>query len=295
MRPSAEAPDLLRRFTPTPFIADLNAMGRAIRLESNGVAVLEQTRRHFRGYDEPAAEHPDFAWRIISETGCATESGWPEMTAFSQDGLSYASIGNSGFLAVDTNQREAVAFLPEELVKDTPGFARPFLAMLFSLTSTAIGLTAVQAASVARGGAGLLVFGPPKSGKLMAGYLASHFGFDLHAHEMVFLEASSGGLRAWADFWNPGQPTAHPFVTPAACVFIERKGRGAHRLSPLQTGEFQKRLHEYSRLWEGASSQLLESTAWNLLRSLPAFQLSYSGDPSIPARLFQSLIDDHAG
>ncbi|MGH9436976.1 MAG: hypothetical protein ACRD22_03550 [Terriglobia bacterium] len=299
-------------------------MGRVLHLETNSLAVLEQIRHYLDGYHRSPSERPHFAWRIICEDGSASEPTWPEMTAFSEEGLSYAGVGHRGFLAVDRQEREAVGFLPEELARNTSGFGRPFLATLFSLTSRAMELTAIRAASVARGGAGLLIFGPSNSGKTVSSFLASRLGLEFHADQAVFLEANTDGLRAWGEFWPtlfyegaeaflPELPaitkrfhcqgrtcfhleklapaTGSRSVSPVACVFLERHNSGRHRLIPLQSDEFRKCLHEHGRLWDDASSQCERSTAWNLLGSLPAYHLSYGGDPSIPARLFQRLIE----
>jgi hypothetical protein len=327
MPPDKRAPDLLRRFTPTPLLADLSVMGRLIHVETNSPSVFEQITHHLRLYANSRSERPDFGWRIVSEGGSAADPEWPELTAFSHDGLSYAGIGHHGFLAVDSRQREAVAFLPEGLVSDRSGFARPFLAMLFSLTLRAIGLTGIAAACVARGKVGLLIFGSSKSGKTVASYLAGQFGLQFHADQPVFLEASADGLRAWGDFWpavfyedaeavlpdvaaiaqqfryqgrtyfymhKPSQVTAARSVAPAACVFLERNGNGTPRRTPLQSEEFQKRLQGYSRIGDRVSSQLEQSAVWNLLCSLPAFHISYGSDPGVLAGLFQSLIDGRA-
>jgi hypothetical protein len=317
------SPDLLRRFTPTPFRGSLNVMGRLIHVETNSLAVLKQIGSHLGEYSGSPPKRPNFAWRIVSEESSPNELGWPEMVAFSRDGLSYAGIGPRGFLAVDSLEREAVAFLPEELANDRFGFSHAFLAMLFSLTSEALGLTAIRAACVARGKTGLLIFGPSKSGKTVNCYRARHLGLEFHADEVVFLEVRMPSLRAWGEFWPalfyedaqlilPELPTiARPFryrartyfslekpgprgtprsVTPAACIFLEKREGEVQSLTRLPADAFRQRLRECSRLWAGASVQLEDSMVGKLLCRLPAFHLAYGSDPSVPSRVFRALI-----
>lgn len=319
----SRAPDLLRRFTPTPFIAHLNVMGRVIRLETNSLAVLEQAGRLLGGSDGSRSERRDFIWRIVAENG-TDDHEWPEMTAFSQDGLSFASIGQHGFLAVDAKQREGVAFVAEELAKDT--FVHTFLAMLFTLSSPSMGLSPIWAACVAEGEAGLLLFSPPRTGRTVSAYLADSFDLHFHADQLVFLEAASEGLLAWGDpclarFYQDAQSilpefnaVARPFdcggqthlylekprqanaplcVRPAACVFLERQDKHGHRLTRLGEDDFRWRINEYRRFSDSQSLQFDRFDAWNLLCRLPAFHLAHGSDPRIPARLFRDLIEGH--
>src|SRR5437588_6722179 len=72
---------------------------------------------------------------------------------------------------------------------------------MFYLTAPMLGLLPVSAACVAKGKKGLLVFGPPNSGKTTSSYSAKKLGLDFHADQSVFLELDSGAVRAWGDFW----------------------------------------------------------------------------------------------
>jgi hypothetical protein len=142
------APDLLRRFTPTPLAAELHVMGLAIRLESNSEVILEQTCRALNGRGAAKSARPEFLWRLVSDAVPELRPPWPELTVFTDEGLSFANVGQGGFLAVDLESREAVGFLAEELTKDEPGFTWRFLATLFSLTAPAFGLTPEEAAAL---------------------------------------------------------------------------------------------------------------------------------------------------
>jgi hypothetical protein len=138
MRVGRTGPDILRRFTATPFTADLRLMGRTIRLESNSVTVIEQARRAIG--DSYAGSAAQFLWRVISEPDANPTPPWPEPYVFSGDHLRLASLGRRGFIAVDLAAGLAVGFLPEALAKDDVGFRNLFLAPLVSMTAEALGL-----------------------------------------------------------------------------------------------------------------------------------------------------------
>lgn len=327
MPSQSRAPDLLRRFTPTPFEAHLNVMGRVMRVETNSLAVLEQARRLLGDSNGSRPERTNFTLRIVAESG-TDNSTWPEMTAFSQDGLSFASIGQHGFLAVDAKRREAVAFVAEELAKDALGFGRPFLAMFFTLSALPMGLSPIAAACVAEGETGLLIFGPPRTGKTVSAYLAGGFGLHFHADRLVFLEVTPAGLLAWGESWptcfyqdahavlpelsavarpfdcggqkylyleKPRQVNAPLYVKPAACVFLERQDGHGHQLTRLCEDDFRLRLSAYRQFSDGWSPQIDQPDAWNLLCRLPAFDLAHGSDPGVPACLFRDLIEGHEG
>lgn len=327
MLTDTKAPDLLRRFTPTPFAADLSVMGCLIRLETNSLTILNHAKLLFNGYNQPGPRHRGFLWRIVSESDPDEAAEWPEMTVLSQEGLSCAAIGRRGFLAVDAKERQAVAFLPEALARDKTGFSHPFLAMLFTQTAQAVRLTSIPAACVARDEAGLLIFGRPQSGKTVCSYLATRFGLQFIADQMVFLDGVARGLRAWGEFWpalfyedsqaflpelpaaarrlhyhaqtyfyteKPRQADVRRWVTPVACVVLERQNVERCRLIPLEPSEFRGWLNEYDELREGEYPQRTQHAGWELLRSLPSFRLTYGSDPSLPARVFRDLIE-HQG
>jgi hypothetical protein len=120
-------------------------MGHVVRLATNSAVILEQICRALDRYGIARFARPEFLWRLVGEADPDSRPPWPEMTAFSDEGLSFINIGGHGFLAVDESSREAVGFLLEELTKDELGFTRRLLAMLLSLTAPALGLTREEA------------------------------------------------------------------------------------------------------------------------------------------------------
>jgi len=194
--------DLLRRFTPTPHGVDLLVMGRTVRLETNRLAVVESALGFFARHQERSPGDPDFLWRIVSQQ--ADPQGdhvGVALSGFSDRGLRFANIGQRSFLAVDLERREGIGFVAERLVEREPEVnCRPVFDTLFCMSAGSLGMVPLSAACVGLGEKGLLIFGPPNSGKTTTSYLAAKLGLEFHADQAVFLEIESGKLRVWGDF-----------------------------------------------------------------------------------------------
>ncbi len=317
--------DLLRRFTPTPLVADLRVMDRTIRLETNSPTILEHTRRALECYGGTPSGQPEFLWKLVSEADPELKPPWPEITAFSHEGLYLVNVGQRSFLAIDLEAKEAVGFLSEALSKDELGFSRPFLAMLFSITAEALQLTALSTACVALGEKGLLIFGPPKSGKTTSSYLAGKLGLEFHADHVAFLEFEGSGLRAWGEFWpavfhletqaflpelsditrefycrnltflylekSPLRASEAHGVIPVSCIFLERQTAEVPQLTPLGRVEFAVRLKE-SCLFQDDEPE--RAAIVRALGDLPAYRLAYGSDPTAAAIFFRSLLSSHS-
>jgi hypothetical protein len=319
--------DPLRRFRVLSYRSDLLLMGKHIRIETDSPPVLKNTADTFSGVEPPASSSPDFLWKIVCEKREEAVNSWPPMTAFCNESLRYISLGQRSFIAVDLQAGEAVGILPEFLAKDQIGFASVFLSSLMYLTSPALGLTPVSAACVAKRDKGLLLFGPPNSGKTTSSYWAmKHLGMEFHADQAVFLESDSGKLRAWGEFWPaafrpetaPYLPElstlARPFhyrdrsflcmdkgvpfqsnagsVTPAACIFLERCSERTPRLIPI-TDKEPKRFDLTAPFKDDAGSREGRDSVFQLLQSLPSYRLLYGDDPYMAATLFNSVLFPH--
>jgi len=323
----AKRRDLLHRFTPTPIGANLQVMGRTLRLETNSYSLFKGTRALFGRYGEVTSQDPEFRWRIVSEPESPVNLPWPEITAFSDEGLRYVSLGHRSFMALDLEGREAVAFLAGDLADDAPGFASVFLATLFDLTAASLGLTMVPAGCVALGGYGLLVFGPPDCGKTTSGYLARRLGLEFLGDQATFLELQGRNLRAWGQFWPaafrietqkflpelegmtrplyygdlsflaldrarmsplPGAP-----VKPVVSVFLERKSADSPRLLRLTPSECARQLEVNQAFQDDAALRPQHAAMAGALARLPAYRLLYGEDPARAAVFFHSLLSAH--
>ena len=311
--------DPLRRFRATCLRSDISLMGRHIRVETDSPIVQKRVMEAFDNTQRPTGP-PQFVWRIVSEARQELSS-WPSMTAFCEGSLRYINLGQFSFAAADLEAREAVGVLPESLCEDEIGFPTVFLASLLHLTAPALGLTAISAACVAKGQNGLLLFGPPNSGKTTASYWGRKLGLDFHSDQATFLELDAGAVLAWGDFWPAAfRPETVKFlpelsglarsftyrdrtflcvdraslkaanrgrVIPAACIFLERNAASPPRLVRLSHWEVPR------QVFTDAGSQEDRATILALLGRVPAYRLLYDDDPSIAARFFRSVLDAH--
>jgi hypothetical protein len=316
--------DLLRRFTLTPFVSDLVAMGKTIRLETNSSTIQEAVLHAMACYEGIPSGHSEFLWRIVGEASLDSKTSWPEMTVACDAGLYCINLGQRSFLAIDLKAQEAVGFLAEDLVRDEAGFKWPVLATLFSISARALRLTALCAACVALDEKGVLILGPPKSGKTTAGYLAERLGLQFHADHITFLECEGHRLGAWGEFWPVVfhaetleflpelSATALPFrychqpylhlektrsstvvhhrVTPVACVFLSRQKAEAARIVPLDAVGCAARLKANFLFGEDDSLEPRRNAVWSALSRLPAYTLDYRSDPAEAVDAFAALL-----
>lgn len=245
-------------------------MGSTVRLESNSASIVEKALTFFSRYQGPPGE-PEFLWRIVGELKSPINGPSADVTAFSDDCLRFANLAQHGLLAVDLRAREAVAFVDETSVEGEPRLhCRPPFDTLFCMCAASLGKTSFEAACVGKREKGILICGPPNSGKTTSAYLAAKRGLEFHADQAVFLEMQAGGLRAWGDLLpavfrpealqfypelrsstlffshsnfavhylskKPFQnAAAHP-LTPVGCVFLKRGGARKASLTAIAPG-----------------------------------------------------------
>jgi hypothetical protein len=325
-------PDLLRRCTPTPHGVDLLVMERTVRLESNSLTVVESALGFFARHQGQSPGAPEFLWRIVSEEDPQMDQAGVALSAFSDRAIRFANISQRTFLAVDLETREGIGFVAEQLVEREPKLhCRSLFDMLFCMSAGALGLVPLSAACVGRGEKGLLIFGPPNSGKTTTSYLAARLGLEFHADQAAFLDTEAGKLRAWGDllpaifrpeslqflpelrtstrrFSYPGLTVhylpKHPFqatkahpVAPICSIFLNPVSNSEPHLVPIAPAKLSCRFTDYLLFQDDERFQQQTSTIIRFLGQLPAYDLTYAGDPAIAAqRVAQMLmVQDIAG
>ena len=317
--------DLLRRFTPTPLVADLAVMGRTVRLETNSSSVSGVLAKIFEPYQGLTKAGPDFLWRIVAETNSGFIQPWPDMTAFSDGCLHYVNLGHRSFLAVDFEARTAIAFVPEAWVGEEAGFSSVFAATLFDLTAPALQLVQVSCACVAQDGKALLIFGPPRSGKSTSAYLAGKLGLEFHADEATFLGPRGERWGAWGQFWpaafredttrflpelvssagpfsygsltflcfhqHPFRPSLTRPLAPVGCLFLQRQAATGPVLAALSASDAERRLQRGFPFRHEKRLEVQISAALRALTALPAYELAYGSDPAEAAGVFRTLLE----
>jgi hypothetical protein len=318
-------PDPLRRFTTTSLVSRLPVMGRTIRLETNNRAVQNRTHQLFERYGRSPTEGTDFVWRIVTEGRTEPTPSWPAITGFSEEGLRFVSFGQRSFFAIDLNASEAVGFLPEDLANEAEGFASAFLSTLFDMTAAALRLTPIAAACVSLEKKGLLVFGPPTSGKTVSTYLAGEKGLTFHSDQATFLELKADALCAWGQFWPSAfRPDAETFlpelrssfrpfkyadltflslenpfrapeaykVFPVCCVFLRRQAGGLPRLNRLKPLDFADLLKASLPFEEDKRFEAERDVVLRAIAVLPAYELVF-GDLRAAASCYRELLTTH--
>lgn len=292
--------------------------------------MLDLALRFFERHEQGRAEQPAFLWRVVCESDPLVQSTDVPLSGFSDPGLRYVNVGQRGFLSVDLNRREAVAFLADAFVEgDDARFRhRPPLDVLLCLTAPKLGLIPLSAGCVGVEGRGVLVFGPPNSGKTTACYLAANRGMEFHADQVAFLDKGSNGLRAWGDLFPAVfRPEALDFlpelrqsvlrstyadlafcvfdksplqarwarpVTPVCSLFLDRKDDRKvdceTRLKKIEPADAVIRLRDSMLFNEDSDFDLQISAALNALSAAPVYELQYGGDPRIAANFIEKLL-----
>ncbi|MGA7906269.1 MAG: hypothetical protein WCA16_02595, partial [Candidatus Sulfotelmatobacter sp.] len=175
-------------------------MARTVRFETNTRAVLDLAVKFFERHQHGRAGEPEFLWRVVCESDPQVQSPDVQFSAFSDLGLRYVNIGHQGFLAVDLERREATGYLSSLFLEGEPRLRHcRSLDVLFCLTAPSLGLTALSGGCVGVEDRGIMIFGPPNSGKTTACYFAAKRGMEFHADQVVFLDTRGNLLRAWGD------------------------------------------------------------------------------------------------
>ncbi len=316
--------DLLRRFAGMPYTMDLKLMGRVVRLESNRRSVLDVAAKFFEQYQHGGSSEPEFCWRLICESDPKVRSTAVPLSAFSDAAVNYVNVGQRGFLAVDLEQREGVGVLPEIFFEGEARLRdRPPLDILFCMTAASMGIVSLSGGSVGANGRGVMVFGPPNSGKSTACYLAAGAGMEFQSDQVVFLDARSDG-SVWGDpfpaVFRPEtlkfipdlakdvhhssyadlsfcyfdksrlQPRDATAMEPVCSLFLDRRAGSETRFREISAEDAAARLRRSVLFEEEERFEEQTMSAVRALAEKPAYELCYDSDPKIAAAFIRSLL-----
>jgi hypothetical protein len=325
-RAETKRPDSLRRFTPTPHTTDLRLMQRTVRLETNSKELLARTLRFFERHQHGETGQPEFLWRVVCEPDPRPQLTTVQLSAFSDAGLRYVNIEQRGFLAVDLERCEAMGFLGNQFVEDEPRlrYNRP-LDILFCMTAPSLGLTALSGGCVGVKDRGVLIFGPPNSGKTTACYLAAaKVGMEFHADQGVFLDMRGNVLQAWGDLFpavfrpetldflpelrqsvrrssnaglafyyfdkSPLQARLAQPVIPVCSLFLDRGATCQPQLMEITQEDALSRLRDCVLFSEDARFDPQITAALTALAGKPVYNLQYGTDPKIAAAFIEQML-----
>lgn len=126
-----DAPDLIRRFVPTPFRATLRIGIAEVLVESNDPAMIEV----LAGIESASSLWPhSFRWKIVYDKDAPSELS--DAMSISCGQVVVVSMGTACLIGVDQARNELVGFLG--CTADSPAFRDTIVPVLVGLTRDAL-------------------------------------------------------------------------------------------------------------------------------------------------------------
>jgi len=285
----------------------------------------------FSRYGRSAMGHAQFLIQLcVDPERHARESrSVPSYRALSH--FFHIGCGEASFAVADLATGCAVGFVSPELVSDISFFRYAFLECLFYVLAVHRSHTPVHCAAVALNGRGALICGPSGAGKTTLAYACAKAGMQIVSDDVVHLELDPVNQRVtlWGNPWTlrllPDVIQMFPELTgtevkrrggheaclevdvphlfpgsaliscqPTALIFVERDHSAEQKMDPIENELALKRLGQDIILddaWVIARHQ----KALRKLAAIGAYELRYSGAPTVAVELIRNLLQEQDG
>jgi len=123
-------PDLVKRFTATPYETTLALNNTVVQVSTNHPLVLDRLGSESRSSEKKIHAEPAARWRVVVEENVDLPISDSAVRSFSHDGLAFIRIGRGGFLASDRRAHTGISFVAQELVENERLFIDYYLPAL---------------------------------------------------------------------------------------------------------------------------------------------------------------------
>jgi hypothetical protein len=325
--PQSICTDPLHRGVTIPFRERFYPLGTSIEVQSNREVVLEAARLSFSRYNRSLQTPPSqFLIQLCIDPERHDEEPRPIPSYRALSHLFHIGCGETSFAIADLAKGCAVGFVSPEIARDTSFFRYVFLECLFHVLVVHRSHTPVHCSTVALDGHGALICGPSGAGKTTLAYACAQSGMQIVSDDVVHLQMNPANnqVTLWGNPWTlrllPDAVELFPELTgaevkhrsdnerylevdvplrlsgkalascrPKVLVFLER-GRGARtQLRPLAKETVLNRLYQ-DLILDEASVIERHRKVLQQLATLEAYELTYSGAPSVAVELIRGLL-----
>jgi hypothetical protein len=304
--------DFLHREAETGLCEYFVAVGALCSFSTNCEQLLSAARETFQ-QPESASRPVDFSLRFWVDGAGLPQRPWPKPYVRGLGHLVFAGFDAQSSILANLRTRRVVGRFSRAMSADSWHWKMVIFPVLLSILAGSVGLVELHASCVARGGNGLILTGPSRSGKSTLALALTHSGFSFLSDDRTFCSLTRNKLLAWglprplklrrdAASWfeelrhrepievqdgervfdfEPSQ--REPKCEPRLVVFLERQPSSGFRLTPMKKQEARSCI-EKDLLAEAPEAIQKQVESIDKLLSFPCFRLRYGGLPQVIAK-----------